>query len=132
MFPYRVAHSLHEVANVFGFNLELFLHVAQGVRLQISLLQGFHLSAPNLIGNSSMNVELWCSNSIDCFLSAEGVGYHVSLARMVFDGTVIIVEELNPATLSHVQLLMIVVVLKTLMVGIDGSFGTLQIMSSNL
>src|ERR1044071_9959884 len=62
-------------------------------------------------------------------LPAQGVRHNVRLARMVFDSTVIIVQEFNPATLPHVEHLLVENMLKTLVIGIYFTLGTVQVMS---
>ena len=48
---------------------------------------------------------------------------------MIFDGTVKIIEEFDPLTLSHVQFLLIKDVLETLVISEDRTLGTMQVES---
>jgi hypothetical protein len=50
---------------------------------------------------------------------AKGIGYHISLTRMVMNTDVIILDKLHPSSLPHVQLLLREYILQALMVGVD-------------
>ncbi|MFS7945915.1 hypothetical protein Hanom_Chr06g00529751 [Helianthus anomalus] len=58
--------------------------------------------------------------------------YNICFARMVLDGTFIIIQQLNPSTLTHVQFFLVEDMLKAPMVGVDGAFGTVQIVPPDL
>src|SRR4051794_35108396 len=53
------------------------------------------------------------------WLSAESVSDNIRLARMVVDIHIIILDQLHPSTLPHIQLLLSKNVLEALMIGIQ-------------
>src|ERR1043165_7721286 len=65
------------------------------------------------------------------FLPAQGVCYNIRLARMVLNSTIIVVQKFDPTALPYVQVLLVENVLETLVIGVDGAFGTVQVMSPN-
>src|ERR1044071_8534324 len=65
------------------------------------------------------------------FLPAQGVCYNIRLAGMVLNSTIIVVQKFDPTTLPYVQVLFVENVLETLVIGVDGAFGTIQVMSPN-
>src|ERR1043165_6194413 len=80
-----------------------------------------------------MNGELQRPNAtrFNRFLPAQGVCYYIRLARMVLNGAIIVIQKFNPTALSYVQMLLVENMLKTLVIGVDGAFGTVQVMSPN-
>ncbi|KAJ0443756.1 hypothetical protein HanIR_Chr16g0824351 [Helianthus annuus] len=51
---------------------------------------------------------------------------------MILDCALLVVEQFDPSTLLHVELLLIQDMLETPMTGINGAFGTVQAMSPYL
>ncbi|KAJ0938867.1 hypothetical protein HanRHA438_Chr02g0054561 [Helianthus annuus] len=84
----------------------------------------------DLIREVRMNSKLQCSNSLGSgsFLT-EGIGYHISLTRMVLDRTVVVIQEFNLTTLLNVELLFVENMLKTYVVGVDDTLSTIQVVS---
>src|ERR1043165_1483484 len=80
-----------------------------------------------------MDSELQCPNAsrFSRFLPAQGVCYNIRLARMVLNSTIIVVQKFNPTTLPYVQMLLVENMLETLVIGVDGAFGSVQVMSPN-
>lgn len=66
------------------------------------------------------------------FFLDQSVCHNVGLTRMVFDVTVVVVQEFNPAALMHVQLLLVKYVLETLVIGVNCATRTIKVMSPNL
>ena len=65
-------------------------------------------------------------------LSAKGICYHIGLAGMVADFSLIITEQFYPSPLSHVQVFLVKDVLQALVVSEDCALGSIEIMSPNL
>ncbi|MFS8002489.1 hypothetical protein Hanom_Chr13g01202661 [Helianthus anomalus] len=76
-----------------------------------------------------MNGELQSADTLWFrFLSAKCVSYNVGLSWVILDCTIIIVQKFYPATLSHIQILLVVNMLKAPVVGIKSAFSPLQVM----
>ena len=57
----------------------------------------------------------------------ESIGHHIGLINMIFYHAVIIFEQLNPSTLSKIQLLLSNEVLEALVINVDDTPFTVQI-----
>jgi hypothetical protein len=53
------------------------------------------------------------------WFSAEGVGNYIGFSRVIMDTKIIVLDELNPSPLSHVQLPLSEDILEALVIGVD-------------
>jgi hypothetical protein len=65
-------------------------------------------------------------------LKAQGIGNYVGFPRMIVNFQVVVLDQLQPSTLSHIQILLGEEVLEALMIGIDVAFVPNQVVSPNL
>ena len=79
------------------------------------------------------NVQDWLVCLDQCiqstWLSAKRIGYHISLSGVIMDSNIIILYQLNPSSLPHIQLLLRENVLQALVICEDLAAITHKIMT---